>query len=391
VDGQGRIEWFSAPFRRLVEKADTELLGAMLLTVLPLEERGQLLPEGAHPVLRALHGQPNAMGHYEFRRSDRTAILEILAARVQVSKHELSTVVAIRDVTERKQAEELVKRLAAAATLSAEAERRRAAELDKAYQELKETQAMLVQAEKMAAVGQLASGIAHEVKNPLGIILQGVSYLELEITPEQGKLHEVLQMMKEAVRRSDKIVRDLLNFSRQAPLVSKPEDMATVINDALNLVEKQLTLKDITITRVYAPNLPAVLIDDNQMKQVLINIVLNALHAMPHGGELTLRLFLKQLDQGQPGVGWRTGDVFKLGQTVLICEITDTGTGIPEDVLGKVFDPFFTTKLAGEGTGLGLAITREIVERHRGRIEIASQKGRGTTLKITLPIYEAPA
>ena len=99
VDGQGRIEWFSAPFRRLVEKADTELLGAMLLTVLPLEERGQLLPEGAHPVLRALHGQPNAMGHYEFRRSDRTAILEILAARVQVSKQELSTVVAIRDVT----------------------------------------------------------------------------------------------------------------------------------------------------------------------------------------------------------------------------------------------------------------------------------------------------
>ena len=83
--------------------------------------------------------------------------------------------------------------------------------------------------------------------------------------------------------------------------------------------------------------------------------------------------------------------MFKLGQTVLICEITDTGTGIPEDVLGKVFDPFFTTKLAGEGTGLGLAITREIVERHRGRIEIASQKGRGTTLKITLPIYEAPA
>lgn len=376
VDAQGRIEWFSAPFRRLVEKADTELLGAMLLTVLPLEERGQPLPEGAHPVLRALHGQPNAIGHYEFRRSDRTAILEILAARVQVSKQELSTVVAIRDVTERKQAEELVKR--------------RAAELDKAYQELKDTQAMLVQAEKMAAIGELASGVAHEVKNPLGIILQGVSYLELEITPEQANLHDVLQMIKEAVRRSDKIVRDLLNFSRHAPLESKPEDMAGVVDSALNLVEKQLALKDVKITRAYTPGLPPVLLDENQMKQVLINIILNALHAMPNGGELTLRLSLKQLDQVQPGVGRRTGDVFKLGQTVLVCEITDTGTGIPEDVLGKVFDPFFTTKPAGEGTGLGLAITREIVERHRGRIDITSQKGRGTTLRIALPIHEAP-
>lgn len=390
TDDAGRIQWFSSPFRRLVGKPDTEIVGASLTDLLPLEDNGRQLTPAQHPVARALAGQPNAIGSYEFRKPERTLILEILAARVQVSRQERSTVVSIRDVTARKQAEEQVKQLAAAATASAESERRRAAELDRAYRELKETQNMLVQAEKMAAIGQLASGIAHEVKNPLGIILQGVNFLEEEISQEQAQQVEVLKMIKEAVRRSDKIVRDLLKFSRQAPVEAQPCDLAAVMAEALTLVEQQLVLKNITVVREFAAGLPAVMLDDNQMKQVFINIIMNAIHAMPQGGALTLRARRQVLEERQRGVGRRATDVFHPGQVVVVGEVVDTGCGIPAESLAKVFEPFFTTKPAGEGTGLGLAITRSIIERHRGLIDIDSRVGHGTTMRIVLPLPDGP-
>lgn len=385
IDEDGRVQWFSAPFRRLVARQDQDITGVRLTDILPLELGGRRLHHEAHPVTLALQGQPNAIGHYEFQKGDRRMVLEFFAARVQFSKHEISTVVAIRDITQRKQAEETEKRLAAAAEASAAEARKRAEELAQAYHELQNTQAMLIQAEKMAAVGQLASGIAHEVKNPLGIILQGVNYLEMELRPEQAQLGDVLRMIKEAVHRSDKIVRDLLNFSRQAPLEAKPCDLNQIMATSIDLVEKQLLLKNITITKEFAAELPAAVVDDNQMKQVFINTMINALQAMPDGGSLTLKTFAQRLTDVRPGVGRRADDRLRPGMLTVVCEVTDTGVGIPKEHLSRVFDPFFTTRPAGEGTGLGLAITRSIVERHRGLIEMASVEGRGTTVTVTLP------
>ena len=388
IDGEGRIQWCNAPFQRLVSHQGREVLGARLVELLPLEEEGRPLPLKAHPVTLALNGQPNAVGSFEFRKADQRVVLEVFAARVQFNRYETSTVVAIRDITERRQAEEKEQQLAAEAAASAAAERKRAAELATAYKELKSTQTMLVQAEKMAAIGQLASGVAHEVKNPLGIILQGVNYLEGEITPERKEAAEVLQMIKEAVMRADKIVRDLLNFSRQTPLEPKACDITQIIRASLGLIERQLTLSNVRVTEAFADGLPPVVIDENQMKQVFINILLNALQAMPQGGVLTLRTSTRAPECLPQGLVRRALETFRAGEAALLCEVDDTGVGLPTDKLQRAFDPFFTTKPAGEGTGLGLAISRSIVEKHRGAIAMASEEGRGTTVSIALPIAD---
>jgi len=267
----------------------------------------------------------------------------------------------------------------------AEDQQHRAEELDKAYRELERTQAMLIQAEKMAAVGQLASGIAHEVKNPLSIILQGINYLEREVLTEREQGAQILQMMREAVKRSDRIVRGLLDFSKPAPLELKASSLTRVLDASLDLVEKQLIVTNIRIVKQLGDALPEARLDDNQMKQVFINLILNAFQAMPQGGTLTINAHAKLLTEVGHHVGTRATDLFRLGETALVCELHDTGMGIPEEAVPKVFDPFFTTKPPGEGTGLGLAITRAIVEAHGGLIEIESRSGRGTMVRVMLP------
>jgi signal transduction histidine kinase len=152
------------------------------------------------------------------------------------------------------------------------------------------------------------------------------------------------------------------------------------------LVERKIKLKQIKLTQDIPADLPLVILDENQMTQVLVNVLLNAIQAMKEKGELTLRCYQKKLVEITPGVGRRKTDPLALGQEVLICEIKDTGAGIPLDEIDKVFDPFFTTKPPGEGTGLGLSVSRTIVETHGGLIGITSQIGRGTTVTLTLPI-----
>ena len=292
----------------------------------------------------------------------------------------------IRDAIERKAAVEKEKELVEAIAIT---EGKRAAELEKAYQELKQTQSLLVQAEKMAAVGQLASGIAHEVKNPLNIILQCINYLEPEIRPQGGQRAEVLQAMREAVMTADRIIRGLLDFSKPTLLELKPTAIGAVIDASLVLVKNQLAKTQVRLMADVPATLPAVMLDEHQMKQVFLNVLLNALHAMPTGGTLTIRSYLKRLTERGHGVGLRASDMFRVGETVLMCEVEDTGTGISKENLPKVFNPFFTTKAPGEGVGLGLSITETIVKGHRGVIRIESEEGRGTRVIIALPIPKA--
>jgi signal transduction histidine kinase len=292
----------------------------------------------------------------------------------------------IRYAIERHRVEARERELSDAIAAAAVVDRKRAAELDTAYQQLKRTQAMLVQAEKMSAVGQLASGIAHEVKNPLTILLQCVNFLEPELTARGGQQAEVLQVMREAVMTADKIIRGLLDFSRPAPLELKPSSMGEVIDASLALVQNQLSGKKIRLAKEIAPDLPAVLLDANQMKQVLINLLLNAIQAMPEGGQLTVRGRLVKLTESGAGVGSRSTDAFRTGERVLVCEVEDTGHGIPKDQLFKVFNPFYTTKPPGEGVGLGLSITATIIEGHRGTIHLESEEGRGAKAVIQLPL-----
>jgi len=260
-------------------------------------------------------------------------------------------------------------------------------DLQQSQRQLYGTESQLIQAEKMGAIGQLASGIVHEVKNPLAILLKGVSYLERECgPPAQGQLAQVLRMMKDAIMRADQIVRDLLDFARPAPLDLRSAPIQSVLDAALELVQEQLSTGHIKIVKEIDPGVTPVLLDESRMKQALINLILNAFQAMPSGGTLTIRAYPKTLTQRGGSVGDRSTDVFRVGQTVLACELVDTGQGIPAEALSKVFDPFFTSKAPGEGTGLGLAVTKTIIEQHKGCIEIASKPERGTQVTVLLPM-----
>jgi PAS domain S-box-containing protein len=270
------------------------------------------------------------------------------------------------DVTERKKAEEGLK---------------------EAYIKLKEIQEQLIQAEKLNAVGQLASGVAHEVRNPLAIILQGVDFLETKIPSSSGDIFEVLAMLRENIKRADKIINDLLDFSRAAHLNLAPSDLGLVLETSLDLVKTRFRFDNIVIEKEIKKDIPLVLADKNRLEQVFINILLNAIQAMPEGGKVTVRSYDKKLEEIRNGIGKRAQDSFYFGEMAAIVEIEDTGCGIPEENLKKIFDPFFTTKGQG-GSGLGLSVSRNIIHMHRGLIHAESTPGKGTKVTIILKLAE---
>ncbi|MFH1888929.1 MAG: ATP-binding protein [Candidatus Omnitrophota bacterium] len=261
---------------------------------------------------------------------------------------------------------------------------KRAVELKIAYDELKEMQDKLIQSEKLKAIGQLASGVAHEMRNPLGIIMQGVVYLEQIISPEEKEPRETLSMLKDSVERADRIVISLLDFSRATKLELLSEDIGSILENSLNLVKKEL--RNIEVARETRKGLPKVLVDKNKLTQVFINLFMNAIHAMPEGGKLTIRSFVKQMEETRNGTEERSGGSFEAGEKAVVVEIEDTGTGISEENLEKIFNPFFTTKGQGKGTGLGLSLTQNIISMHKGLIEVKSQVNKGTRIIITLRI-----
>jgi signal transduction histidine kinase len=261
---------------------------------------------------------------------------------------------------------------------------KRAVELKMAYDELKKMQDKLIQSEKLKAIGQLASGVAHEMRNPLGIIMQGVDYLEQIISPEAKESCETLSIIKESAQRADGIVISLLDFSRVTKLELHPENINSILENSLNLVKTEL--KNIEVVREIQEDLPRVLVDKNKLTQVFINLFINAIHAMPESGKLTIRSFVKQMEETINSIGETSDNSFEAGEKVLVVEIEDTGMGISEENLEKIFNPFFTTKGAGKGTGLGLSISQNIIIMHKGLIKITSQVKKGTRVIITLKI-----
>jgi len=234
---------------------------------------------------------------------------------------------------------------------------------------LQETHVQLVSSEKMASLGKLAAGIAHEINNPLGGILIYSSLMMEDLPEEDQKRGDLARIVQEAGRCKE-IVKSLLEFARQTEPKMEPTDINRAINDGLFFLVNQALFHNIRIIKKLDPFLPFVRGNASQLKQVFMNIVVNAAEAMHGSGTLTITT--------SPAADRKTAFV----------EFTDTGEGIPEENLTRIFDPFFTTKEVGKGTGLGLATSYGIVEDHGGKIGVRSKVGEGTTFTIELPVHQ---
>lgn len=255
-------------------------------------------------------------------------------------------------------------------------------------QELQQTQMQLIQAEKLESIGRLAAGVAHEVKNPLALLLLGIDYLSQGIQPDDPNVARILQQMREAVERADRIVRGLVDFSSQRSLSREPTGLSGIVDEVLLLVKHELTRSNTKVNLRIEKDLPPVFLDVSKFEQVLINLIINAVHAMDgvSAKQLKIRARSESLDDVVKNEGARKREVFRSGDRVVILEIHDQGHGIDPADANRLFDPFFTTKATGLGTGLGLSVARRIVELHGGELTLENhEKEPGAVARIILP------
>jgi PAS domain S-box-containing protein len=308
-----------------------------------------------------------------FYRKDKTTIwTEILVGWLKIGSKMIAQAT-IRDITEHKQMEQEIQEKNN--QLEARNEELRATEeelrhtneeLQTANKELKEAHEQLVRSEKLAAIGQLAGGVGHELRNPLGAINNAAYYIKGKLlrsglARKEPRVMEFLNIMDEEIATSNKIINDLLNFARTGKPAVSLASLEAVIDSTLphlNIPE------NITVTKKLDADLPQVEIDVDQMRQVIVNLITNAAQAMPEGGELTISAHQTKRS--------------------LEISITDTGSGIPKELIGKIFDPLFTTK--AKGIGLGLAVCKSIIDNHKGSISVSSRVNKGTTFTIKLPL-----
>jgi len=238
----------------------------------------------------------------------------------------------------------------------------------------RERERIALSRERMARIGEISSGVLHTIRNPLHGIMNCVDLLRGQVGPEPDpETEELLSFMSEGIARIENVTRRLLTVTRDQPLAKKRVRLDELIEEALKFVT-QAARRGEAALEMEIHDLPAVEVDPDRLSEIIINLLDNALFACRAGGVVTLLAYA-----GEPA------------RSEVCIEIRDTGAGIPADQLAKVFDPFFTTKAIGEGSGLGLAIARKVVEEHDGRIELESEVGKGTTVRVLLPASGAAA
>jgi two-component system NtrC family sensor kinase len=237
--------------------------------------------------------------------------------------------------------------------------------------ELEEAQNQLFQADKLSSLGKMAAGVAHEINNPLTSILINAHMLAKQLKKNEHT-RETLKIIIDETTRCSTIVKDLLHFSRQTRARMTPADVNQVIEKSIALMKTQMALQKVVVNKQLAPTLPRAIIDMNKMEQVFTNVILNALDAMPNGGELSISSRI----------------VANNNSRKLEIKLRDNGSGIPRKAMGRIFDPFFTTK-GTKGTGLGLSVSYGIMQQHGGEINIQSEEGKGTTVTIQLPVNDS--
>jgi two-component system NtrC family sensor kinase len=355
-DMQGRILLMNRAFLELLERLK-----------IPREEADRILPDGYLTQLQpVLDGKGAA---FDLVRENEGRFLEFTFVPLRAKRKSFAIV---NDLTDQRR--------------SAQRLQDYARELEQANRQMKEAQAQLIQSEKMASLGQLVAGIAHEINTPIGSInsnndtlIRSVSRMQdflncAQCPPDVRENPEVVKIMGilEDINRNNRIacdrimniIRSLKNFARLDEGERRRVDIHEGIDSSLILVHHQIKNR-IHVAKEYG-DLPEIQCYPNQLSQVFMNILVNASQAIPDKGTITIRTF-------------REGDEVNV-------TISDTGIGISKDHLSRIFDPGFTTKGAGVGTGLGLSICRKIIQDHHGRIAVESEVGKGTTFTITLPV-----
>lgn len=305
------------------------------------------------PIIEALKtNTPNSFVHTHYDKEGNPIYIEVSAYPLRNQKNEITEFVYVsKDISERVETDQKLK---------------------KAYLELKQTQQELIQSEKLAALGRFSSNVAHEVKNPLAIILSGVEFLQLKFKNSDPDTKKAVFAVKEAVFRADAILRDIVKFSRPSQLKRESISPEELINETISLFKYTTPLVNIEIKTDLAAEKMQIEVDKGQIQQVIFNALLNSIDALRDGGEINIKTY-KKATQHPP-------------EAKCIIEVSDTGEGISEDNLSRVFEPFFTTKRDRKGAGLGLSISKTIIDKHKGELSITSQLHKGTTLRIVLPL-----
>jgi signal transduction histidine kinase len=236
---------------------------------------------------------------------------------------------------------------------------------------LKEIQAELVASENLISMGKLSAGVAHEIRNPLNAMKGAIVFLQRR-RQEDPLVMEYTGLILEEIERLNRFVTEFLSFARQPKPTRVRVNLNDLIQSVLNLYAEELRQKHIGVALNLDPALPDIALDPQQLEQVFINLLVNAIHAMPDGGNLKIATAIGRAGHGSDNA------------TRALIWIGDSGSGITETQLESIFEPFFSTKASG--TGLGLPISRSIIEAHRGRMSVSSGAGRGTTVQLSLPI-----
>jgi PAS domain S-box-containing protein len=363
IGAAGTVETFNPGAERMFGYTAAEVIGHNVCMLMPEPYRGRhdgylehYLTTGEKKIIgigREVAGQ----------RKDGTMFpVELAVSEAWMGERRVFVGI-VRDISDRKQAEAALRegnrRLEAALTA-----------LQAKNEEVKVMTQQLWQAAKLATVGELAASIAHELNNPLSTVSLRVESL-LGQTAADDPRRRHLEIIEHEVERMGNLVANVLQFSRRGQRQLSSVDVAEELVKSLELVGHHLRNRRIEVVQAFHPSVPIIQADRQQLRQVFLNLLTNASDAMPGGGTLTLRT---------------TMDTLASGKRVVVIEFADTGVGIPRETLPKVMEPFFTTKEEGKGTGLGLAICRRAVHEHQGTIQILSEVGNGTTVRIALPV-----
>jgi signal transduction histidine kinase len=254
-----------------------------------------------------------------------------------------------------------------------ELERSKLEQVQRLSEQLDQLSDQLTRSDRMATIGELVAEFAHEIKNPLTAITAYAQFVQRRMARKEPEAAQDMERIVRQAKRIAKMAEDILSYTRKEPLETRATDIHHLLDEVVAFISFRLTKEGIEVETDYDARIPTMQVDPEQLEQVFLNIIINAVHAMKKGGTLTITTLWLETDR-PPNAR---------------ISFTDTGVGIPQENMSRLFEPYFTTRPPGQGTGLGLHVCRSIVEKHGGRIEVESQVGQGATFHVFLSLETA--